>query len=274
MPILAAHNVSKTYTLGKVKVPVLKGVSFSIEEGERVAILGRSGSGKSTLLHLLGGLDRPDVMASYVVPSAPPTKSMAKGAVGVSAPIDVSVPTNSVQESITFNGRELSTFSNAELDSYRNHSVGLVFQFYHLFPELPVIENVLISPMIGLGRIGYSRKKDELTDRAQKLLTRVGLGDRLNHRPSELSGGERQRVAIARALINQPPVVLADEPTGNLDQETGAHILDLLDEIQRESRQTMVIVTHDAATAARADRVVRLVDGKVFDENNTVSTSI
>ena len=128
--------------------------------------------------------------------------------------------------------------------------------------------------MIGLGRFAYNSKKDELTERAQKLLTRVGLGDRLKHRPSELSGGERQRVAIARALINQPPVLLADEPTGNLDQETGAHILDLLDEIQRESRQTMVIVTHDSATAARADRVVRLVDGKVFDENNTVSTSV
>ncbi len=246
MPILAAHNVSKTYTLGKVKVPVLKGVSFSIEEGERVAILGRSGSGKSTLLHLLGGLDRPDTQVN----------SHASG-----------------PASITFKGRELATFSDNELDAYRNISVGLVFQFYHLFPELPVIENVLISPMIGLGRIGYSRKKDELTERAKTLLARVGLGDRLNHRPSELSGGERQRVAIARALINQPPVVLADEPTGNLDQETGAHILDLLDEIQRESRQTMVIVTHDAATAARADRVVRLVDGKVFDENITVSTS-
>lgn len=240
MPILAAHNVSKTYTLGKVKVPVLRGVSFSIEEGERVAILGRSGSGKSTLLHLLGGLDRPDT--------------------------NLSDPA-----SITFKGRELAKFSDNELDAYRNISVGLVFQFYHLFPELPVIENVLISPMIGLGRIGYSRKKDELTDRAQKLLTRVGLGDRLNHRPSELSGGERQRVAIARALINQPPVVLADEPTGNLDQETGAHILDLLDEIQRESRQTMVIVTHDAATAARADRVVRLVDGKVSQATSLVS---
>ncbi len=268
MPILAAHNVSKTYTLGKVKVPVLKGVSFSIEEGERVAILGRSGSGKSTLLHLLGGLDRPDVVRATVAspPIAAPrsTQSSVKGATEISAPVHSSTHVdNSVQASITFNGRELSTFSNAELDSYRNHSVGLVFQFYHLFPELPVIENVLISPMIGLGRIGYSRKKEELTDRAQKLLTRVGLGDRLNHRPSELSGGERQRVAIARALINQPPVVLADEPTGNLDQETGAHILDLLDEIQRESRQTMVIVTHDAATAARADRVVRLVDGKV-----------
>ena len=233
MIILEAHNVRKTYALGKAPVPVLRGVSLAVSEGESVAILGRSGSGKSTLLHLLGGLDTPDA----------------------AGPGEIST--------IKFRERSLTEYSGSELDAYRNRSVGMVFQFYHLFPELPVIENVLIAAMVGRGRLGYMKERDALVARAEKLLDRVGLSTRMGHRPSELSGGERQRVAIARALINEPPLLLADEPTGNLDRQTGAQILDLLEEIQRESRQTMVIVTHDATTAGRADRVVTLADGQV-----------
>jgi lipoprotein-releasing system ATP-binding protein len=232
MPILAAHNLFKTYTLGKTLVPVLRGVSLSIEEGERVAILGRSGSGKSTLLHLLAGLDTPD---------------------------------SGHDSSITFDGRTLAARSGRELDDYRTRSVGLVFQFYHLFPELPVLENVLIASMIGKSRASWTTSRRDLKARAASLLEQVGLGHRLYHRPVELSGGERQRVAIARALMNQPRIVLADEPTGNLDRQTGSAILDLLDGIQASSKQTMVIVTHDPATAARADRTVRLADGVVVD---------
>ena len=165
MIILEAQNVRKTYSLGKAAVPVLRGVSLTVSQGEAVAILGRSGSGKSTLLHLLGGLDTPD----------------AAGTGEVSA--------------IKFRGRSLAEYSGAELDAYRNRSVGMVFQFYHLFPELPVIENVLIAAMVGRGRLGYMKERDALTARAEKLLDRVGLSTRMNHRPSELSGGERQRVA-------------------------------------------------------------------------------
>jgi lipoprotein-releasing system ATP-binding protein len=232
MPILAAHNLFKTYQLGKTQVPVLRGVSLSIEEGERVAILGRSGSGKSTLLHLLAGLDTPD--AGH-------------------------------DSHIAFDGRTLASRSGRELDDYRTHSVGLVFQFYHLFPELPVIENVLIASMIGKSRAAWTTSRRDLKARATSLLEQVGLGHRLHHRPVELSGGERQRVAIARALMNQPRIILADEPTGNLDRQTGAAILDLLDGIQSSTRQTMVIVTHDPTTAARADRTVRLADGVVVE---------
>jgi lipoprotein-releasing system ATP-binding protein len=232
MPILVAHNLFKTYQLGKTHVPVLRGVSLSINEGERVAILGRSGSGKSTLLHLLAGLDTPD--AGH-------------------------------DSSITYDGRTLAARSGRELDDYRTRSVGLVFQFYHLFPELPVIENVLIASMIGKSRVAWTSQRQALKSRATALLEHVGLGHRLHHRPVELSGGERQRVAIARALMNEPRILLADEPTGNLDRQTGAAILDLLDGIQASTKQTMVIVTHDPATAARADRVVRLADGVVVE---------
>ncbi len=226
---LSAHNVHKTYLLGRVEVPVLRGVSISVAKGEWVAILGASGSGKSTLLHLLGGLDRPDR--------------------GLGA--------------VSFDGRSVTAFSAGAIDIYRNTSVGFVFQFYHLLPELNVMENVLVSAMIRHGRFGFSRRAPDLRRRAADLLNLFGLGHRLRHRPSELSGGERQRVAIARALINQPPVLLADEPTGNLDKAAGRAILELIDERRRAAALTVVMVTHDPDVAARADRVVRLLDGRM-----------
>ena len=226
--LLSARNVSKTYRLGRVDVPVLKGASLDVREGEWVAVLGASGSGKSTLLHLLGDLDQAD---------------RAGG-------------------TISFADRGLAQRSQRARNHYRNRSIGFVFQFYHLLPELNVLENTLLPSLVGLSRFGYYTHRSELRSTATGLLKSFGLGHRLKHRPRELSGGERQRVAIARALMNKPTVLLADEPTGNLDEETGKGILDLL-AVQHKSGLTIVMVTHDPDIAARADRIVTLHDGHV-----------
>lgn len=227
MPLLSVSNLHKTYRLGRVDVPVLRGVNLSVEEGEFVAILGSSGSGKSTLLHLMGGLDRPDKLP---------------------------------QANILFDGRSVTGFSNGQLDEYRRRDIGFVFQFYHLLPELTVLQNVTVAAMVRHG-LGYTARAAKVKDDAAALLGHMGLSHRLEHRPAELSGGERQRVAIARSLINSPRVLLADEPTGNLDHITGAKVLDMLLGIRRERSQTMLVVTHDQETAARADRIVRIADG-------------
>ena len=232
-PVLRATNVRKTYQLGRLRVPVLRGVNIDVARGEFVAILGASGSGKSTLLHLLGGLDAADKASADTGPA-----------------------------SIEFDGTDLIRLSTGRLDEYRRRRVGFVFQFYHLLPELTVLQNVTIAAMTAMGKFEYWSKRGAVRAHASALLERVGLGHRLLHRPAELSGGERQRVAIARALVNKPDLLLADEPTGNLDRVTGASILDLFTDLHKGG-QTMVVVTHDEATAARADRVVRLVDGSV-----------
>ena len=234
--LLRVADLHKTYRLGRVDVPVLHGVDLDLAPGEWVAILGASGSGKSTLLHLIGGLDRPDK----------PGNGRSRA-------------------TITFAGRDIAACSHADLNLYRCHDVGFVFQFYHLLPELSVTDNVLLGPMIRHGRWGYYFQRTDLRARAHKLLDAFGLGHRLRHRPAQLSGGERQRVAIARALMNDPSLLLADEPTGNLDRKTGASILDVLAEIRAERGQTMLMVTHDPEIAARADRIVHLVDGRVVD---------
>ncbi len=226
--LLVAKNLSKTYRLGRVDVPVLKGASLSVAAGEWVAVLGASGCGKSTLLHLLGDLDRPDTEAGEVL----------------------------------FEDRSLKTRSRRARNCYRNRSIGFVFQFYHLLSELNVLENTLLPALVGLHRWQYYRRIGALRRRGTELLDSFGLGKRLTHRPRELSGGERQRVAIARALMNNPRVLLADEPTGNLDEKTGAGILDLIAE-QHRSGLTIVIVTHDPAIADRADRRVQLHDGHI-----------
>jgi len=231
-PILSVRSVQKTYKLGRVKVPVLHGIDPDVQQGEWVTILGASGSGKSTLLHLLGGLDRPDKN----------TQSPA---------------------SVKFHDRELTRMSKRALDRYRADDVGFVFQFYHLLPELSVLQNVTIGGMIKYGRLGYRTHRKEVVDRASSLLDRFGLSHRLKHRPAELSGGERQRVAIARALINEPSLLLADEPTGNLDVKTGASILDTIIEHREDAGLTLVMVTHDERIAVKSDRVIRLVDGRV-----------
>ena len=237
-PILVSKNVRKTYKLGRVDIPVLHGVDLSVERQEWTTILGSSGSGKSTFLHLLGGLDRPDQS-------------------GGPAP------------SIQYDGHNITRFSNRELNLYRSSEVGFVFQFYHLLPELTVLQNVTVGGMIRHGRMGYRSQRAEIEDRAKGLLDRFGLFHRLAHKPSELSGGERQRVAIARSLINEPAVLLADEPTGNLDQKTGESILDAIAEHRSQTGLTLIMVTHDERIASRADRVIRLVDGRVVEDAHT-----
>lgn len=222
--ILRAENVHRVFYKGS-EVPVLRGVNLDVNAGEFLSIVGSSGSGKTTFLHILGTLDKPTEGAVY------------------------------------WRGDRIDNQPSRVKDKYRNHSVGFVFQFYHLLPELSTLENVLLPKMIDLGPIQFWRNKSRLTQQAKDLLARVGLAHRLHHRPSELSGGEMQRTAIARSLISEPEVLLADEPTGNLDAETGQKIFVLLDEIRREANLTLILVTHDVSLAQRADRMLRLTQG-------------
>ncbi len=227
-PILQVRAIHKTYRLGRVDVPVLRGLDLDVREGEWVAVLGASGSGKSTLLHLCGALDRPDRNGG----------------------------------SITYRGQNLSGWTTSEKDRYRNMTVGFVFQFYHLLPEMTVLENTALAAMVRYGRFGYSMRRRQVQRRAGELLEAFGLSERVRHKPAELSGGERQRVAIARALMNEPQLLLADEPTGNLDAVTGSQILDVIAETHKQG-QTIVMVTHDRAIAGRADRLVQLTAGRI-----------
>ncbi len=224
---LGAVGVHKSYRKGSLSVPVLKGVDLSVHQGEFLSIMGQSGSGKSTLLHLLGTLDAPD------------------------------------QGEVRFEGNRIDNLPQAGRDVLRNRHFGMIFQFYHLLPELTTLENVLAPRMITLGLWNYLRQRQEQLRQATELLEMVGLGHRLKHKPRELSGGEMQRAAIARALIAQPEVLLADEPTGNLDSSTGEEILRILRTLNTQRNLTIVMVTHDRAIAAQADRTVRLVQGQV-----------
>jgi lipoprotein-releasing system ATP-binding protein len=224
--MLRTEEIYKSYRMGATEVKVLKGVNLSVQEGEFVAIIGASGSGKSTLLHILGALDKPD-----------------KGVVWIE-------------------GKDLSLFSGDELNKFRNKMVGFVFQFYHLLDELSVLENVFLPAMTSKSMIGWLGCRKWAKNRAKELLDQLGLGERANHKPYQLSGGERQRVAIGRALMNEPRLLLADEPTGNLDSATGNGILDALKKLN-EAGQTIVMVTHDERIAKRAGRIIKLVDGKI-----------
>ena len=224
--ILKAEGIYKSYRMGTAEVRVLKGADLAVKEGEFLAIVGASGSGKSTLLHILGALDKPD-----------------KGIV-------------------RFEGRNLSEASEGQLNHFRNKMVGFVFQFYHLLDELNVLENVLLPAMAGTGVVGWLSRRRLAKSRAKKLLSEVGLGERANHKPYQLSGGERQRTAIARALMNEPKILLVDEPTGNLDSETGNGILKVFEKLNRAG-ETIVMVTHDEGIAQRAGRIIALADGKI-----------
>lgn len=265
---LQVESLRKTYRLGRVPVPVLRGVDLSLARGEWAAILGASGSGKSTLLHLAGGLDRPDRARSgeqshcsacgYDLTGLP--KQGDRLCPECKHPFGPARPPR-----ILFEGRDITAMGRAELDRYRAREVGFVFQFYHLLPELSVLQNVTVGSMIRHGRFGYMTHRRDAEARAGELLDAFGLSHRLRHRPAELSGGERQRVAIARALINQPKLLLADEPTGNLDRATGEAILDVLADLRARAGLTVLMVTHDERVADRADRVVRLADGRVTD---------
>jgi ABC-type lipoprotein export system ATPase subunit len=231
--ILRAKDIRRTFRMGDAGIKVLTSVDLAIRSGEFIAIEGRSGSGKSTLLHILGALDGPD------------------------------------GGTVEFEGRDITRFSGAERSRLRNTQFGFVFQFYHLLPELNVLENTLLSPMIEHSWLGYRHRKSELTTRAKALLDSLGMAGRLKHRPWQLSGGERQRVAIARALMNNPRVLFADEPTGNLDEETGRQIMGVLEKLHREKGQTIVMVTHDRTLARTADRTLILQDGRLQNAVNT-----
>jgi lipoprotein-releasing system ATP-binding protein len=226
-PILRAKNVHRHFKMGDSTVHVLKGADLTLKAGEFVAIEGRSGSGKSTLLHLLGALDE------------------------------------SNQGAIEFDGQDIATLSSANRSRLRNKHFGFIFQFYHLLPEMSVLENTLLAPMIERSWFNFAGQKKSLREHATTLLTELGLSHRLKHRPNQLSGGERQRVAIARALMNNPRVLYADEPTGNLDLETGRQIMSVLERLHKEQGQTIVMVTHDRTLARQADRVLVLRDGKL-----------
>jgi len=231
-PILQATAVTKQFTLGKTKIPVLQGVDLALQAGEMLALLGSSGAGKSTLLHVLGLLD-------------PPT-----------------------QGSVHFAGRRVDNLANAERASLRHQEIGFVFQFYHLIPELNALQNVKLGSMMATSVGDWWRNRRQHDGRARELLSLVGLEHRLKHRSSELSGGERQRVAIARALIAEPRVILADEPTGNLDSHTADEVLDLLFRINSEQGIAFLLVTHNEELAKRCNRIIRLKDGTVIDEDS------
>jgi len=226
-PLMEVRQLAKSYRKGKHTIPVLRGTDLEIHEGEFLAVVGQSGCGKSTLLHLLGTLDAPDAGEIY------------------------------------FEGNRIDGLAPAGRDILRNRHFGMVFQFYHLLPELTTLENVMAPLMIDHGVLEYFRHRRKLKQQALELIEMVGLSHRLTHRPKELSGGEMQRAAIARALVAHPRVLLADEPTGNLDQGNGAEILTLLRTLNRQRKLTIVMVTHDQSIAGQADRVVRLVEGRV-----------
>jgi lipoprotein-releasing system ATP-binding protein len=224
---IAAIAVEKAYRKGEHNVPVLLGVDIEVRRGEFVSIIGKSGSGKSTLLHLLGLLDGPDV------------------------------------GEVKLYGERIDDLPQHSRDELRNRVFGFIFQFYHLLPELSVLENVLVPQMIRHSAWSYWKSRKAFQQQAREMLDRVGLSHRMTHKPSELSGGEMQRAAIARALMGNPEVLLADEPTGNLDAETGAEIMELLRSLNGRNELTIIMVTHDESIAQQAHRTVRLAEGRL-----------
>jgi putative ABC transport system ATP-binding protein len=228
MALIEIENLKKSFVMGKETVHALAGVSFSIAEGEFVSIIGPSGSGKSTIMNILGLLDQPRD-GKYIL-----------------------------------EGKLVQSLSDDEMSMIRNQKIGFVFQSFNLLPRSSALRNVEM-PMVYSGAYdkNYSRAKIRLS--AIEALQRVGLGDRLDHLPSELSGGQRQRVAIARALVNKPKVILADEPTGNLDSKAGGEIIRLFRELN-EQGATLILVTHDPAIAAQASRVIEMADGHIIKD--------
>ena len=223
--MLRAEGIHKIYRDGKKDLHVLQGIDLEVKRGEALAVVGPSGAGKSTLLHILGGIDRP---------------SSGK---------------------VFFGSRDFYALPDNERARLRNQEIGFVFQFYHLLPEFTVLENAIMPALVRSNEIRETRY--EIRKRGENLIRELRLGDRIRHRPSELSGGEQQRVAIGRALINNPGILLCDEPTGNLDSKMGEEILNILFELNRKSHTTIIIVTHDREIAKRAHRIAEITDGRI-----------
>jgi len=233
MELIELRNIYKAYRIGEIDVPVLKGVSLTVRQGEFVALMGASGSGKSTLMNLLGCLDRPSSGEYWL------------------------------------DGKEVSRLSGDGRALLRSHKIGFVFQNFNLLARTSALDNVTMPFSYTLEH--YSDK--EAKERGAELLERFGLGGRLDHEPSRLSGGEQQRVAIARALINKPPILLADEPTGNLDSHTGEEVLRLIGQLNEEEGITIVMVTHDVNIAHHARRIIRLSDGVISNDGEVAANS-
>jgi ABC-type lipoprotein export system ATPase subunit len=225
MKLIELNNIHKAYQMGEITVPVLKGVSLKVAQGELVALMGSSGSGKSTLMHLLGCLDRPTSGEYWL------------------------------------DGEEVSRFSADERALVRNRKIGFVFQSFNLLPRTSALDNAAMP----LSYTADHLSERESRRRAAEMLERVGLKDRLDHEPSRLSGGEQQRVAIARALINRPPLLFADEPTGNLDSRTSEEVLCMFQQLNEEDGITIILVTHDVNVSRHAKRVIRIQDGLIVD---------
>ena len=227
---LQAEDLFKSFRIGARRIPVLKGVSFTVEQGDWVALYGASGSGKTTLLDILGTLSRPD------------------------------------SGRVVIGGTDPASLSSRSLVTFRRKNIGFVFQSYHILPELNILENVMLPGRLDGMALRAARA------RAEELLETVGLAGRMDHRPGELSGGEQQRAAVARALMNRPPLLLADEPTGNLDSRTGQGILELFLRVREESNTTIIMVTHDRGVASLAGHVVELRDGIVDQKEQKEET--
>jgi lipoprotein-releasing system ATP-binding protein len=235
--MLRAEDIHKSYRRHAVEVKVLSGLNLEVKTGEFLSIVGASGSGKSTLLHLLGTLDAPD------------------------------------SGRVILDGRRIDNLPARDRDALRNRTFGYIFQFYHLLPELTAFDNVLMPAYIGHSVVGWWKNRSRWRKRAEELLHRVGLGHRTKHRPRELSGGEMQRAAVARALLTNPRVLLADEPTGNLDAATGGEIVKLLRDLNRDEGVTIVMVTHNLDIVSATDRVVRMVNGVVTEDSTAPKPS-
>lgn len=226
MGLIELKDIRKTYFMGDIKLPVLKGITMSVEKGDMVALTGVSGSGKSTLMNILGCLDRPTSGEYWL------------------------------------DGEEISRLSNDGRADVRNRKIGFVFQNFNLLPRTSALENVIMP----LGYTASHLSEKQMLERGKRMLERVGLADRMDHEPSRLSGGQQQRVAIARALVNNPSILFADEPTGNLDTKMSEEILRIFNEINSSEGVTIVLVTHEMDVANSAKRIVRLVDGEIVSD--------
>ncbi|MEW6027593.1 MAG: ABC transporter ATP-binding protein [Planctomycetota bacterium] len=225
--ILKVENVGRSFKADGRTLEILKGISLDIKQGEILSVVGPSGAGKSTLLHIMGLLDRP------------------------------------TSGRVLFKDRDLYALPGSEQARLRNSAFAFIFQFYHLVPELNILENILLPHMISNSFLGWQMRRHSLREKAGKLITKLGLTERIFHKPNHLSGGEQQRVAIARALVTDPEVILCDEPTGNLDTNATQEIQNLISELNRQEGKTFVIVTHNENIARWSHRMIRLVDGKI-----------